>query len=300
MNLKEELQRWGPDSSAPRPSLAEAQQYCRQLAQSHYENFTVVSWLFPRHLHQHLCNVYAYCRWADDLADEAANPQQASELLAWWEAQLTLGAASRHPVFVALAKTIQEKGILLRPFRALLVAFRKDQVKTRYETWEELVDYCAHSANPVGRLVLHLGRSATPENVLLSDSICTGLQHINFCQDVARDYAQGRIYLPRVEREKFGWNDERFAQQAASRSPPDESFRQMLKEQVDRAESLHLVDQMFIQNIAPELRLPVRLFIDGGLAIATAIRQQNYDVWSKRPVVTRWRKLMLLVRAWWG
>jgi squalene synthase HpnC len=244
-----------------------------------------------------LCNVYAYCRWADDLADESSSPKQASELLTWWEDQLALGADSRHPVFIALAATIKEKQMPLRPFRALLVAFRKDQVKTRYETWDEVLDYCEHSANPVGRMVLHLGMSATPGNILLSDSICTGLQHINFCQDVARDYARGRIYLPREERAKFGWDDERFAQQALSKKPPDESFRLMLKEQVDRVQ-FHLVKDLLINGVHRDLRLPVRLFINGGLAIAAAIRQQRYDVWTRRPVVSKWQKLMLLLNGW--
>ncbi|QDU25166.1 All-trans-phytoene synthase [Anatilimnocola aggregata] len=298
MNLAEQLARWGPTSSHARPSLAEAEAYCRGLATSHYENFSVVSWLFPRHLHQHLCNVYAYCRWADDLADEAANPAQASELLSWWEAQLDLGSESRHPVFVALAQTIGQKQIPQQPFRDLLCAFRQEQVQTRYEAWADLARYCEHSANPVGRLVLHLGQSASPANIALSDSICTGLQHINFCQDVARDYAKGRIYLPRDQRETFGWTDERFAAQAASQIVPDDSFRHMLREQVERAEQLLRAGEPLVKQAGADLRLPIRLFIDGGLAIAQAIRDQRFDVWTRRPVVSKWTKLKLLVRGY--
>jgi squalene synthase HpnC len=309
LNLSQQLSLWGPDftrshSTAPRPSLAEAEAYCRQLATSHYENFSVVSGLFPRHLHQHLCNVYAYCRWADDLADEAASPQQATDLLAWWEQELDQYQQSRHPVFVALAKTIEQKQIPLAPFRDLLVAFRQDQVKTRYENWAEVEQYCQNSANPVGRLVLHLGECANETTLPLSDSICTGLQHINFCQDVARDYAKGRIYLPRDEREAFGWGDERFAEQAARQataaSPLDGSFRQMLKEQVDRAEHLLRAGEPLVKQVARDLRLPVRLFLDGGLAIAQAIRRQDYDVWTRRPVVSKWTKAKLLFRAYFG
>lgn len=303
MDLPKQLAQWGPHgknltSAAPRPTLAEAEQYCRQLATSHYENFSVVTWLFPRHLRQHLCNVYAYCRWADDLADEAASPQQATDLLAWWEGELDHYARSRHPVFVALRETIERKQVPLAPFRDLLVAFRQDQVRARYESWSELEAYCQKSANPVGRLVLHLGDAASPENIALSDSICTGLQLINFCQDVARDHAKGRIYLPRAERELFGWNDERFAAKAARQLPVDDSFRQMLRQQVDRAEGLLRAGEPLVRQAGSDLRLPVRLFIDGGLAIARAIRQQDFDVWSRRPVVTKWTKLKLLVRGY--
>ncbi len=299
MNLVKELDLWGPTGTQPKPTLAQSQQYCRQLAMSHYENFAVVSWLFPRHLHQHLCNVYAYCRWADDLADETERPADSLRLLDWWEAQLA-ESEPRHPVFIALRETIREQDIPLQPFRDLLVAFRQDQVQTRYENWDELADYCRHSANPVGRIVLHLGNAATPENLPLSDSICTGLQLINFCQDVARDYAKGRIYSPRDEREKFGWNEERFAAQAAHHRPVDDSFRQLLQVQVDRADTLLRKGEPLITQGGRDLRMPVRLFIAGGLAIARAIRQQHYDVWSRRPVVSKWRRARLLVSAWWS
>lgn len=291
MDLSEELQRWGPDSTSPRPTLAEAQHYCRYLAHSHYENFTVASWLFPRHLRQHLCHVYAYCRWADDLADEAQSPAESLRLLAWWE-ELLDHPKPRHPVFVALRETIREKQIPLEPFRNLLVAFRQDQTQTRYDTFEELRRYCQHSADPVGRIVLHLGASANAETVQLSDSICTGLQLINFCQDVRRDYEIGRIYLPRAERIKFGGDDERFAALEL------DSFRAMLKPQVDRAEQLLHAGEPLVKLVDRDLKLPVRLFINGGLAIAAAIRQQNYDVWTKRPVVSKWQKMTLLARAW--
>lgn len=283
MNLKDELERWGPEASTPRPLLAESQHYCRQLAESHYENFTVVSWLFPRRLRQHLCNVYAYCRWADDLADETQSAAESLRLLDWWEAQLD-DAQPRHPVFIALQHTMREKEIPQQPFRDLLVAFRQDQTRSRYDTWEELQRYCQYSANPVGRIVLHLGESGTTENIALSDSICTGLQLINFCQDVRRDFERGRAYLPHLEPEEFA----------------SDSFRELLKKEVDCAEELLRAGAPLANRVHRDLKLPVRLFISGGLAIAAAIRQQNYDVWTRRPVVTRWRKIALLARAWWG
>ena len=300
MDLAVELKKWGPQGTARCSSLAEAEEYCRALAQSHYENFTVVSWLFPRHLRQHLCNVYAYCRWADDLADETNLPAESLQLLTWWEEQLneleTANASPKHPVFIALSETIREKQIPLQPFRDLLIAFRQDQTKTRYENWDELRSYCEHSANPVGRIVLQLGGQAT-DNLALSDQICTGLQLINFCQDVARDYAKGRIYLPRNESEAFGWSDERFSEQAKSDAKPDQSFRDLLKQQVDRAEQLLLAGSKLSQQCGRDLAFPIRVFLRGGLAICGAVRRQNYDVWTRRPVVSKWNRLWIVLRS---
>jgi phytoene/squalene synthetase len=161
MDLAAELRRFGPNAPAVAITLDEAQAYCRQLARTHYENFTVLSRLFPRHLQQPLCNVYAYCRWSDDLADESANPQQALTLLEWWASQLDdmyAGPAS-HPVFVALKETVQQYSLPRQPLADLLEAFRRDQLQTRYETLTDLLTYCDKSANPVGRIVLILGRS---------------------------------------------------------------------------------------------------------------------------------------------
>jgi squalene synthase HpnC len=302
MDLTTQLKLWGPRGSSRCDSLAEAQAYCRALAQSHYENFSVISWLFPRHLRQHLANVYAYCRWADDLADEMNEPQEALRLLAWWEEQLNdlsrASAKPTHPVFIALADTIRSKRLPLAPFRSLLVAFRQDQVQTHYESWEELEVYCRHSADPVGELVLHLSGSASAEKLRLSAAICTGLQLINFCQDVRRDYEKGRIYLPRSERATYGWTDDRFAELAESQLAPDESFRRMLKVQVDRSEKLLRLGSPLTQQLEPDFGFPVRAFVRGGLAIAEAIRRQRYDVWTRRPVIGKWRRAVILLRAW--
>ena len=135
-----------------------AQQYTRWLATHHYENFNVVSWLLPKELHQHFYNVYAYCRWADDLGDEIAETSRALELLDWWERELDgcYGGAPSHAVFVALRETVVAKDIPKQPFADLLKAFRQDQTVKRYPTWDAVLDYCRYSANPVGRLVLYL------------------------------------------------------------------------------------------------------------------------------------------------
>ena len=164
-----ELARFGPDEAAAPPSREEARAYCRHLARTHYENFTVASWLLPRALRQHFYHVYAYCRWADDLADEVHEPGRSEALLDWWEEQLEAcyRGDARHPVFVALRETIEQFAIPAEPFRDLLTAFRQDQRQTRYETADALLGYCRYSANPVGRLVLHLGRCHTPDPTYL-------------------------------------------------------------------------------------------------------------------------------------
>ncbi len=292
-----ELARFGPSRSLPQGvSLDDSRAYCRRLARSHYENFTVASWLLPRHLQQHFCNIYAYCRWADDLADETGNPHESLQLLDWWEEQLAecyRGRAS-HPVFMALTETIEEFDIPDDPFRNLLVAFRQDQRKTRYETFDELLDYCRNSANPVGQLVLFLGRCHNDENVRLSNSICTGLQLANFWQDVARDFARGRVYLPRESCRRFGYDEEMLARRACN-----VSFRQMLADEVDRADKFLLAGRPLTDRVGRDLRLEVELFIRGGRAILQAIRRIDYDVWSRRPIVGKLTKLRLFLSAWW-
>ena len=143
---------------APKPGCSPeaAQNYTRWLATHHYENFKVVSWLLPRNLHQHFYNVYAYCRWADDLGDEVPDPARALDLLAWWERELEACYEDKpaHPVFIALRQTIVAKDIPKQPFADLLKAFRQDQIVKRYPDWNSVLNYCVYSANPVGRLVL--------------------------------------------------------------------------------------------------------------------------------------------------
>jgi squalene synthase HpnC len=267
------------------------------LAEGHYENFTVASRLLPRLLRQHVCNVYAYCRWADDLADEIGDSGRSLMLLDWWEGQLRECYAGRavHPVFVALGETIREFGIPCEPFCDLLAAFRQDQRVTRYETFEDLLGYCRCSADPVGRLVLYLGRCHTPERVQLSDRICTGLQLANFWQDVARDWAKGRIYLPLADCRRFGYDEAAFA-----RREVNDAFRHLLAFEVERADGFLRGGLPLASDMARGLRLPVALFAHGGLVTLEAIRRQNYDVWTRRPTVSKLDKLRLLVRCWWN
>jgi squalene synthase HpnC len=291
-----DLERYGPEKAFQPPTLDESQGYCRCLAKQHYENFTVASGLLPRTLRQHICNVYAYCRWADDLADEVGDPERSLALLDWWQQQLDECYADRctHPVFIALNETVHQFEIPREPFADLLKAFRQDQHVVRYETFEQLLGYCRNSANPVGRLVLYLGRCCTPDHVVLSDAICTGLQLANFWQDVARDWDRGRIYLPREDCRQFGYDETRFAGRECN-----DAFRRLLAFEVERAdrllrEGLPLADQM-----PRGLRVPVALFAKGGLAILKAIRRQSYDVWTRRPTVSKCDKLRLLAACCW-
>ena len=175
-----------------------AQQYTKWLATHHYENFNVVSWLLPKELHQHFYNVYAYCRWADDLGDEIPDQERALELLDWWERELDACYEDKpvHPVFVALHETVLAKNIPKQPFADLLKAFRQDQVVKRYATWDAVLNYCGYSANPVGRLVLYLCGYRDEQRQQLSDATCSALQLTNFWQDVSRDLEKGRIYIP--------------------------------------------------------------------------------------------------------
>jgi len=291
-----ELKKYGPGAATAPADLSAAQEYCRRLARSHYENFVVASWLLPEALQQHFYNVYAYCRWADDIADETGDSRQSLELLKWWEQQLDdcYRGRATHPVFAALIETVEEFDIPPAPFRNLLAAFRQDQRKTRYETFNELLGYCRNSANPVGQIVLYLGRFHSEETAALSDSVCTGLQLINFCQDVARDYKNGRIYLPRQSWRAADYSEAMF--ESATFNP---AFRNMLEAEVQRAEDYLRAGQPLVERTPAPLRADVQLFIDGGLATAGAIRRCGFNVWKRRPRVSKLQRLRMLAGAWW-
>ena len=199
-----------------------------------------------------------------------------------------------HPVFIALAATIASSTSPPDPFVDLLVAFRQDQRVRRYEDIGQLLNYCRYSANPVGRLVLYLGRCHTPERAQLADSICTGLQLANFCQDVAEDCERGRIYLPLADCRRFGYDEAMFARRECN-----EPFRRLLAAEVDQAEGYLRRGLPLATLMPPELQLDVALFVHGGLAILEAIRRQDYDVWTARPKVSEVEKLGLLASCWW-
>jgi squalene synthase HpnC len=276
------------------PLLAEAQAYCSRLAHSHYENFSVVTWFLPKHLHQHFYNVYAYCRISDDLGDEVGDTQQSLLLLDEWEAELNqcYSGEPRHPVFLALRETVREFDIPQHEFADLLTAFRQDQVVTRYQTFDNLLGYCKNSANPVGHLVLYLSGYRDAERQKLSDYTCTALQLANFWQDIAADYGKGRIYLPLEDLAKYGVSEADIAQRRAT-----PQFLAMMKFEVARAREWFAQGLPLSKQVDKQLALDIELFSRGGLEILNAIEAQGYDVLKHRPVISKPRKLWLVARA---
>lgn len=276
------------------PSLAEARAYCERLAKSHYENFSVATWFLPARLRQHFYNVYSYCRISDDLGDEVGDAQQSLAMLAQWEEELNSCYAGkpRHPVFVALAETVREFGIPRHEFSDLLVAFRQDQTVTRFETFDDILDYCHYSANPVGHLVLYLGGYGDLERQTLSDSTCTALQLANFWQDVTVDFQKDRVYLPLEDLRRFGVTVENIAARACT-----PQFIEMMKFEVERARDWFRRGLPLIKMVSRQLAVDLELFSRGGQEILTAIERQGYDVLKQRPVISKPRKLMLVARA---
>ena len=295
-SIDAELPIYGPAGSAAPPSLAEAEAYCRRLATTHYENFVVAGVLVPRRLRRHFYNVYAYCRWSDDLADEAGGAERSLQLLEWWEAELRACYAGRcrHPVFVALRGTIDEFGIPIEPFADLLTAFRQDQTQTRYATYDELLGYCRNSANPVGRLVLYLGRCHEARLLPWSDAICTGLQLANFWQDVSRDLAKGRVYLPQEDLQRFGTEEAALVQPSTPRN-----VRDLLAFEVERAEQLLRSGLPLVDAMPRGLQGSIWMFAHGGLKILEKIRAIDFDVPAVRPRVTKLDQLRLLAGCLW-
>ncbi|MEO8725633.1 MAG: squalene synthase HpnC [Acidobacteriaceae bacterium] len=280
-----------PDAT---PSLAEAKEYCRGLATSHYENFHVASWFLPRSLRPHFYSVYAYCRISDDLGDEVGDPTLSLELLEEWQAELDAcyRGEARHPVFVALAETIQTCDIPKEPFAKLLAAFRQDQTTTRYESFDDLLGYCENSANPVGRLVLYLCGYRDAERQGLSDATCTALQLANFWQDVSLDRHKGRIYIPMESMRRFGVGEQEL--DGARASP---RMKQLLRFEVERAREWFRRGMPLIAQVHQELALDIDLFSRGGMEILNAIERQDFDVLRRRPAISKPRKALLALRA---
>ena len=298
-----ELARWGP-LAAPGPrsttaavmSVAAAQEYCRRFTRRHSENFSVTTLLLPRRLLRHFHAVYSFCRWADDLGDETGGGARALDLLRWWRGELLrcYSGAPRHPVMIALAETITRFDIPPEPFLDLIYAFEQDQLVKRYATYEQLLDYCRHSADPVGRLVLYLFQCFDAERAQLSDRICTALQLTNFWQDVARDFAIGRVYLPEEDCRRFGYSEADLGAHRYNRA-----FVELMRFQVERTRDLFYRGLPLIERVPAAVRVDVDLFARGGLAVLGKIERQDYNVWRRRPRLAKWEKGMLLLGAAW-
>jgi len=281
---------------------------CEQLARTHYENFSVGSRLLPKHLRRHFYSIYAFSRGVDDLGDEAEGDRLA--LLDLWENQLdscygsagsnadtesepATAAGPTHPYFVALAETIRIFDIPPIPFKRLIEANRRDQNIIRHEKFDDILEYCTYSANPVGHLVLYLGRVRNPELHELANHTCTALQLANFWQDVSRDSELGRIYIPQEDMEKFGVTEEQIFD---GRS--DDNFRALMKFEVDRARQLFVDGYSLAGHLDRSLRSDFALFTRGGLSILQAIERQNYDVLGSRPEISKFEKAKILLSTW--
>ncbi len=281
----------GEQAPANNCSAAAAQAYTRWLATQHYENFNVVSWLLPKDLHQHFYNLYAYCRWADDLGDEIPQKERALELLDWWERELDdcYNGRPSHPVFVALRETITAKNIPKQPFADLLRAFRQDQNVKRYQTWDSMIGYCVYSANPVGRLVLCLCGYRDEKRLAMSDATCTALQLANFWQDVCRDLEKGRIYIPLDVAAIHGVTEIDIVERRF-----DERYINLMKDLIARTRVLFALGAPLAKVVTGRLSVDLEMFSRGGGAVLEAIEAMGYDTLHQRPAISKANQVRLL------
>lgn len=322
MTVLDQLDTYGPDR-CEQLSYEAADAYTRQLAKSHYENFTVVSWFLPRRLRDDFRHVYSFCRWADDLGDETGDPQRSLELLAWWRRELDqcYEGEPHHPVFVALRPTIEKHDIPRKPFDDLIDAFVQDQSVTRYQTWEQVLDYCTRSADPVGRLLLYLCGCRDERRQQLSDATCTALQLANFWQDVRRDILErDRVYIPSEIASSHGLDIETMVAAVRADAATDEAmadlkckscvsipsagvhalkrpYRATLKALCNRTWPLFERGRELWPLVPRDVRLDIQLFSLGGEAILKMIRRQQYDTLSRRPSLGKGAKVWLMMRA---
>jgi squalene synthase HpnC len=262
------------------------------MALGHKENYSVASWLLPRSLRPHMYAVYAYCRTVDDLGDEAEGDRLAH--LNDWEGELRRcydGSASG-PVFVALQESIREFDIPIEPFLRLIEANRKDQRTSRYGTFDELLEYCSYSANPVGHLVLYLFGYRDAGRQRLADYTCTALQLANFWQDVSADLGKGRTYIPREDMTRFGYGEEELVSGAYNAA-----FRRLMAFEVSRTRRFFADGLQLLPLVSRRLRFDLRLFTLGGLAALEAVERADYDVLRRRPRVSGRQKLWLGLRS---
>lgn len=283
-----------PESQKKSWTLDDSLAYTRWLATHHYENFHVVSFLLPKRLHQDFYNVYSFCRWADDLADEIGDTKESLRLLAWWRTELQAMYAGQpsHPVFVALKGTAARHYLVQETFDDLIKAFEQDQVVTRYQSFEDLFQYCRYSANPVGRLVLGLCGYRDAARQELSDATCTALQLANFWQDVIVDLEKDRVYLPLDVLAKHGYPIDALFERRF-----DHRFRAAMKESIGVARELFLTGLPLAGQVDRRLSIDLELFSRGGLKILDKIEQQDCNVLRARPSISKVERVGLLLGA---
>jgi squalene synthase HpnC len=279
-------------------SLDEAYTYCEKLALSHYENFPVGSVLVPKHLRKYFYSIYAFARTSDDFADEGYgegySEQHRLELLDEWRVMLRESFAGRasHPIFVALADTQKKFNFPISLFEDLLSAFSQDVVKRRYENFSELLDYCRRSANPIGRLILLLFGYQEQEKLRQSDDICTALQLANHWQDVEIDLQKDRVYLPVEDLAQFDLDIGSLLEKEVS---PE--FQNLLKFEIARTRELFASGKPLCTAVKGRLGIELRLVWLGGSHILDGIEKNAYDVFTRRPVISKKDKLTILLKA---
>ncbi len=284
----------------------EALRWCERYSRKHGENFTVVSWFLPRELRAPMFAVYAFCRFTDNIGDDAgADAGERLARLDAWQVDLECGfegARPQHPINVALQHVARSKPLSVDPFRRLIEANRVDQRRSRYDTFQDVLAYCDLSANPVGEMVLALWDVDTSSEegryrIDLSNATCTALQLSNHWQDVRRDWLEaGRLYLPLEDLRDFDLSEEEIGQGIADRHCP-EAFREMMRFQVDRAEAYFRKGERLLDEVPGELAIDLRLFTDGGRAVLRAIERQDYDTLTRRPRVGKGTRAWLALRA---
>lgn len=275
-------------------SIPDSFRFCERLAKNHYENFPVGSVLIPKNLRPYVWSIYAFARRADDIADEDFPEHDRIPALEAWQDLLVRSTRSyvNHPVFLALKETIRQFEIPVQLLIDLITAFKMDVEKKRHPTFEDVLFYCKHSANPVGRLVLHLFDHKQEELMLLSDNICTALQLANFWQDVAVDLKKNRIYIPLEDLECFNYSEEQmFALKYNA------NFKELLKFQVDRTENMFREGAPLVHLTSSRLGLELKCVVLGGMTILNKIRSLDYNTLSIRPHIKNSEKLNILFKA---
>lgn len=288
-----------------RDGLADSRAECRAIAKASRENFLVATCLLPRAIRQPFYDLYAFCRTADDLADESGTPEKAVLALAEYRRAVAAMYSDERQdgqiagIFVALADTVHRFSIPRQLLDDLLDAFVQDQSIVRYRDEEQLLDYCRRSANPVGRMILRLADADSDENVLLSDEICTALQLVNFWQDVSRDRLIGRVYIPASIMQRFGFEDETIRRGLESGQTTPEEVRDAIKFLCKQTRERFHRGMPLVDQVPGWLSADLKLFVEGGLATVDAIEAIDFDVLRVRPVVRRSTQLRLLGRTMW-
>lgn len=284
-----ELENLNPELYRKDLALEDAYEVCRDISIGHYENFTVVSRLMPAEKRKYIYALYAYSRYTDDLGDELEEGNL--EALDTWEKDLMRvfqGEEPKNAILMALQDTVRSHSLTAEPFRKLIEANRMDQLNKSYGTYEDLLEYCDHSANPVGRVFLGIFGYNDERRNNLSDKTCTGLQLTNFWQDVNRDEKMGRVYLPEEDMKRFGYSRKMLEDRIYN-----EEFVELMKLEVSRARNLLEEGLELVPLLDSRIKLDVRLFNQGGLSILDKIEEEEYDVLHKRPTLSRGEKVWL-------